>query len=71
MAAYTADQVRGILRHKACDLGSQKAVAEHLGVSNTFISDILTGKREPTGKVLIWLGLVRVVRYESIDLEAG
>ena len=66
MTTYTADQVRDILRRKACELGSQKAVAEHLGVSNTFISDILAGKREPTGKVLAWLRLVRTVRYESI-----
>ena len=67
----TSEQVREKLRRKASIMGSQKALAEDLGVSSAFISDILLGKRQPTGKVLECLGLRRVVRYEPVGPQFG
>ena len=54
------------------ELGSQKAVAESVGVSPAYISEILNGTREPGRTVLEALGFERVVMYvalgDSIDL---
>lgn len=66
MDVFTSDEVRQKLRQAACDAGSQKALAERIGVSSAFLSDIILAKREPSGAVLSFLGLRRAVRYESI-----
>lgn len=66
----TAEQVREMLHAMARELGNprnghggQKPLAEHLGVSESFLSDVLNGKREPTGQILESLGLERIVTY--------
>lgn len=43
--------------------GTQKELAEEIGVSQAFLSDVLAGHREPTGKILDYLGLERVTVY--------
>lgn len=57
------EQVRAMLAHKAEKLGSQKALASAIGVSASFINDILQGKREPSGKPVEFLGLERRVEF--------
>ena len=52
-----------MLRRKARTAGSQKALAEALGVTPAFLSDVLHGKREPGPTMLRALGLRRVVVY--------
>ena len=42
---------------------TQLGLAQEIGVSLPFLNDILHGKREPSGKVLEYLGLERVVTY--------
>ncbi|MDF2434507.1 MAG: hypothetical protein JWP44_4138 [Mucilaginibacter sp.] len=61
---FTAKQVRDRLwavinsrRH------NQLTLAAAIGVSAQFLNDVLHGRKEPTGKVLEYLGLVRVVVY--------
>lgn len=39
--------------------GTQLAVARQIGISASWLSDILTGSRAPAGKVLEFLGLER------------
>ncbi len=41
--------------------GSQMAVAERLGVSSVYISDLVNGRRDFSERMLEKLGLVRVV----------
>lgn len=60
----TSDEVRKLLQQKAEQLGSQRLLAQAIGVSDQFISDILRGKREPSGKAVEYLGLRRKVVYE-------
>ena len=36
--------------------GSQKALAERLNVSQAYLSDVLSGRREPGDKILAPLG---------------
>lgn len=66
----TAEQVRDMLHAMVRELGNprnghggQKPLAEHLGVSESFLSDVLNGRREPTEAILQPLGLERVVTY--------
>lgn len=46
--------------------GSQYKAAEALGVSSQYFNDILQGKREPGGKLLVSMGLERVVTYKPV-----
>ena len=43
--------------------GNQQAAATKLGVSPSYLSDVLSGRKEPGKKILEPLGLVRVVSY--------
>jgi transcriptional regulator with XRE-family HTH domain len=62
----TADEVRDLLRQEVQKAGSQRALAEQLGVSQPFLNDVLKGNREPSAKLLEPLGLVRVVEYRAV-----
>ena len=64
MKKYSADEVRTLLRSKAIEAGSQRKLAKQMGCSAAFITDVLKGKREPTGPVLAYLGLRRDVLHE-------
>ena len=61
---HDAEYVRIRLRAMAVIEGSQRALARKIGVSASFLNDILLGKREPAGKVVEFLGLRRRVTYE-------
>src|SRR5262245_56870965 len=43
---------------------TQAELAKAIGVSLPFVNDILNGKREPSGKVIEFLGLERIVTYK-------
>lgn len=66
MSYLTAHQVRDLLWKKLrSDFDTQSAMASEIGVSTPFLNDILHGKREPSGKVVGWLGLERVVLFRK------
>jgi len=46
--------------------GTMARVAQSIGVDVSYISYMLSGKREPSDEVAERLGLRRVVRYEPI-----
>lgn len=48
---------------KECWKSNQKTVAEQLGISPQYLSDILRGRREITGEVASKLGFERVVTF--------
>ena len=49
-----------------------EALAKRIGVSPTFLCDILNGRREPSGKPVAFLGLTREVRYvRDADQPSG
>lgn len=50
-----------VLRARVTELGSQRAVARALGVSDPFISDLLRGRRRFSDRMLAQLGLQRAV----------
>jgi hypothetical protein len=53
----TADDVRALLRARIN--GSQASWAKANGVSPAYVSDVLSGRREPGDAILKALGLVR------------
>jgi DNA-binding transcriptional regulator YdaS (Cro superfamily) len=47
--------------------GSQKAFARRVGLSESYLSDILNRRREISPRILKFLGLERVVTYQRVD----
>jgi transcriptional regulator with XRE-family HTH domain len=45
--------------------GTQRAAAEKLGITQSYLSDILNGRRDPGEKLLTALGLERETRYRA------
>lgn len=52
------------MRIKRCE--SQIRAADSMDVSAQYLNDILSGKRDPGGKVLKAMGVERVVTYRSV-----
>lgn len=67
---YDSNGVRELLLRKADEHGSQTALARYLGISSSYLSDVIKGKRDPGASVLDALGLARVVRYAKIGDSA-
>lgn len=61
----TLAQLIACLKEQAVKAGSQKALAKELGVSQQYLGDVISEKREPGKKILDALKLRKVVRYES------
>ncbi len=62
----TADDVRNLMRRDIETwASSQTAWAKMVGVSQTYVSDVLAGKKEPSGKLLERFNLIRIVAYET------
>jgi hypothetical protein len=49
--------------------GSARKMGKQHGISAQYLSDVLTGKREPAGKILAALGVERVVSYRVAKRE--
>lgn len=62
-------QVLELIKQRANEAGSQKALAETLGVSAPYLSDVINGRREPSENLLSRLGIRRIVEFE-IEGEA-
>ena len=57
-------QVIKLLRQRQGD-GSQRSLAAKLGISDVYLSDVLTGKRTPGPKILRALGLQQRIVYSK------
>lgn len=66
----SADDVRQSLR-RACDaLGGQSRWAKLHDLSSAYVSDVLSGRREPGETILSALGWQRVVFYRKRSEDA-
>lgn len=63
--SMTRKAVQQHLQRLVSDSGDQKSVAEQLGVSTTYLSEVLRGTKLPGPKILKALGLRRVEVYEK------
>lgn len=52
-----------LIRSEAAKHGTQKALADHLGISDAYLSDVLNGRKDPGEAILGPLGVERVVTY--------
>ena len=59
----TADQVRALLKSQIN--GSAKAWAEKHHIAASYVSDVVSARRDPSGKILAALGLERVITYRA------
>jgi plasmid maintenance system antidote protein VapI len=59
----TQEEIVNIIEEMVRTWGSQKAVADHLGISNAYMSDILAGARKVSNQVAGKLGYKRIVKY--------
>ena len=60
---HSAEDVRQRLEQLVAHMGSQKAVADAAQVTPSFLSDVLKGRREPTGNLISLLRMERIVHY--------
>lgn len=58
-----AEQVRELLRAKVN--GNQSAWAKSLGISQSYVADVLRGRQPPGDKIIAALGIERVVTYRK------
>jgi transcriptional regulator with XRE-family HTH domain len=58
----TDSEIRDRLKRCVTAAGSQRALADKIGVSAPYLSDVLNGNRNPGPKVLAYLGLERHYR---------
>jgi DNA-binding transcriptional regulator YdaS (Cro superfamily) len=62
---HSADDVRRLIRDKCNEAGSQRQFAVNVGVSQAYLSLVISGQREPGEAILAALGLARTVGYRA------
>lgn len=63
----TQDQVLARLRAIVKTRRTQASLAEEIGISRSFLNEVIKGSRPPTGKILDYLGL----RAETVYIQKG
>lgn len=63
MPQLRTSDVKQRLIKRAQQLGSRKALAAELGISQPYLSDILLGKREISFQLAEKLGLKKIIRF--------
>lgn len=61
----TPDQFRAAFRGICQEAGGQTAWAKVNGFGQSYVSEVVTGRSEPSPRLLAVLGLRRVVSYEG------
>lgn len=63
-----SDVIR-LLEEEVKRLGSQRALADRLGVTPAYLGDVLRGRRDPGPAILEALGLEKDVIYRSREAK--
>lgn len=63
----TSKDVRAELRAMEKEAGGRSALARKLGITASYVGDLLDGKRDPGDKVLPLLGLKKVIFYQQTN----
>lgn len=67
MKQIPEERVLSMVRTGIEVVGSQKAYAKRVGLSESYLSDMLNKRRDISPRILKHLGLERVVYYRRID----
>jgi plasmid maintenance system antidote protein VapI len=59
----TQDEIKEIIEQMVTTWGSQRKLADHLGISAAFLSDIINGNKPVSNQVAQKLGYKKVVKY--------
>ncbi|GGD87305.1 hypothetical protein GCM10011390_02520 [Aureimonas endophytica] len=62
---FTDDDVRSFIRIECRRVGSRAAWCREVGLSPSYVGDVVSGRRAPGETMLTALGLRRVVGYEE------
>ena len=63
----TEHDLLNILSEKVVRTGTQRAVADELGISAVYLGDVLRGRRKVGKKLALRLGFERVVAFKRMD----
>lgn len=66
----TEDTLIRELERRKTKLGTWKAVAESLNVTQQYVHDVKERRRKPGPQFLQAMGLVRVVQYRKVSLDS-
>lgn len=69
MKQLTQEEFLGLIRDDVGTEGSQKALAAKLDVSETYLSDVLRGRRAAGNKILTRYNLRAVTSYAPAEKE--
>jgi len=69
MRQLTQEEFLGLIRDDVEAEGAQKALAAKLDVSETYLSDVLRGRRSAGNKILARYNLRPVTSYEAAEKE--
>lgn len=61
----TDAEIRSRLSRRASEAGSQRKLAEVIGVSPVYLGDVIRGRRDPGPAILEWLGLERTSKISK------
>jgi hypothetical protein len=61
---YTEAEARELLNEAIRKAGSQAAFADSHGISRQYLTDVLKGRRDMSGKILEALGLSKIVEFQ-------
>jgi plasmid maintenance system antidote protein VapI len=59
----THDEILKIIKEMVSKWGTQKELADHLGISNAYLNDIIHEKQAVSDKVARRLGYKRIIKY--------
>jgi hypothetical protein len=69
---FYSEEIVGVLRKLMEDKKySQADLANRIGISPSFLSDILARRRDPGKKLLMYLGLERRIVYVNVSMGQG
>lgn len=63
----TLGDVREVIRRRADELGSSAALARELGVSRSYVTSVLKGRKRPSDRMLDEFGVEQVVQYRMVE----
>ena len=67
MPTPAEERVIALLKEKTAEAGSMRSFAEQHDLCHTYVSDVAKGSKPPGPRILVALGLAKVVSYVEID----
>lgn len=66
----TENEARKLLDQAVSEAGSQAAFADAHKIARSYVCDVVTGRRDMSGKILPALGLKKIIEFEKIGRKS-